>query len=334
MTSRQPGAEFPAASERNEFAVTANPIQMYGDGSPMERPRDSVRNEGSRPTFVGGHQRSGTTLLASLIGLHPDVATLQATGVPHDEGQFLQDVYRSEVDMTRRYTVQWGYSLGAHLTEADAEEPEALRYRLLRSWGPYWNREADHIVEKSPSNCLKTRYLQALFPEANFVVITRHPLVQALATRKWWDTRARAGLRMDAAIAHWLFVMDRYERDRRELNSSLMCSYEELVAAPTATLERIFEFMGLSQVSIPVDSVAAEDRYVKYWESFRRGIAASGFTPLCERTTLRSTVPLTVESISRLIGPYMNRRLTLKYEDKLNHFGYSMRSLDTCSRKD
>ena len=35
------------------------------------------------------------------------------------------------------------------------------------------------LVEKSPPNIVRMRYLQALFPRASFVMILRHPVVVA-----------------------------------------------------------------------------------------------------------------------------------------------------------
>src|ERR671935_179621 len=71
--------------------------------------------------------------------------------------------------------------------------------RILEEWSAHWDLEKPVLLEKSPPNLLKTRFLQALFPGARFVVILRHPIPVALATARWRETR-----RLHRLIEHWL----------------------------------------------------------------------------------------------------------------------------------
>ena len=43
--------------------------------------------------FLAGHHRSGTSLLHEIIKEHPLISGFSNTGVPEDEGMFLQNVY-------------------------------------------------------------------------------------------------------------------------------------------------------------------------------------------------------------------------------------------------
>ena len=45
--------------------------------------------------FVAGLHRSRTSLLHKVISSHPEVSGFSQTGVPEDEGQHLQSVYKS-----------------------------------------------------------------------------------------------------------------------------------------------------------------------------------------------------------------------------------------------
>ena len=113
--------------------------------------------------FVGGLHRSGTTLLARCLAAHPAIAGLSRTGVPEDEGQHLQDVLPTAQAMggPGRFALR----PEAHLTESSPLVSRDARERLLRAWEPYWDRTRPLLLEKSPPNLLRTRFLQALFAQ-------------------------------------------------------------------------------------------------------------------------------------------------------------------------
>ena len=46
----------------------------------------------------------------------------------------------------------------------------------------------EFLLEKSPPNIIRTRFLQAMFPNSYFINIKRHPIATSLATKKWSKT--------------------------------------------------------------------------------------------------------------------------------------------------
>jgi hypothetical protein len=50
----------------------------------------------NRFVFIGGLHRSGTPLVADLLGSHPSLSGLRNTGCPMNEGMYLQDVLPPE----------------------------------------------------------------------------------------------------------------------------------------------------------------------------------------------------------------------------------------------
>jgi len=118
--------------------------------------------------FLGGLHRSGTTLLARLLAAHPEVSGFSETGVPADEGQHLQTVYPP----ARAFggPGRFAFRGESHLTESSPLVSEENARRLLADWGRHWDMTKPVLVEKSPPNLIRMRFLQALFPEAVILV--------------------------------------------------------------------------------------------------------------------------------------------------------------------
>ena len=217
---------------------------------------------GPVPIFVGGLHRSGTTLLADLIGAHPDCSPLADTGAFHDEGQFLQDVMptASQCGGPGRFA----FGTRAHLTEADVVDRADERARLLASWSPYWDLDRRFVVEKSPPNLLRFRYLKALFPEAWCIAVVRHPVAVSFATAGW------AKLSVGTLLDHWLVAHERFEIDRPQVPRLLFVRYEDLVRDVSAMLGMLDDAIGLSP-DVPDTEVRRDTnaRYLRRWRNVR-----------------------------------------------------------------
>jgi hypothetical protein len=217
-----------------------------------------------RLVFVGGLHRSGTTLLGRLLAEHPEVSGFEETGVPADEGQHLQQVYPTA--KTHGGPGRFGFDPAAHLTEeSELCTPESAA-RLMESWSPHWDLAKPVLVEKSPPNLVRTRFLQGLFPGASFVVIVRHPIAVSLATQKWSQTSMRSLLR------HWVVCHETLERDRPHIARLLVVTYEDLVVDPAACLGRCYDFVGLSpHPSVPKLRTDSNAAYFARWNELRQG---------------------------------------------------------------
>jgi len=220
--------------------------------------------EGHRLVFLAGLHRSGTTLLARLLAAHPEISGFSGTGVPADEGQHLQSVY--PLAATYGGPGRFGFAPESHLTEASPlVSPENAR-TIYEEWSHHWDLGRPVLLEKSPPNLLKTRFLQALYPGSAFVVIVRHPIPVSIPTARWRGTR-----RYDRMFEHWLRCHDLFEADREHLGRVHVLNYEQLVREPAGMLREIFEFLELEPIapSEPVED-GANAKYFRQWKELKR----------------------------------------------------------------
>jgi hypothetical protein len=238
--------------------------------------------------FVGGLHRSGTTPLANAMAAHGEISGLTDTGVSENEGQHLQDVYhriRAFGGMGR-----FANAPAAHLTEESDLVSRANADRLFEAWSPYWDLSRRVLLEKSPSNLIMGRFLQALFPGSPMVVVMRHPVVVALALQKWIprfvSRNGRVHTTLTSLVAHWVRAHTILAQDAPHMQKLMVMRYEELVASPVQLLAPVQQTLQLS-TPIPTDSFRGgqNERYAELWEAKRRG-------SLLERRTRKRIVEM------------------------------------------
>lgn len=218
--------------------------------------------------FVSGLHRSGTTQLSATLGSNPAISAMADTGAPHDEGQHLQDVYPTA--RSHGGPGRFAFDPDAHLTEASPIATADNARRLFAEWSRHWDLDRPVLLEKSPPNLIRMRFLQALYPQARFVVIVRHPVVTALATRKLATTRLmrRTGRTAPLALTvrHWFAAHRLLLEDLPSVRSVHVLRWEDLVAEPQRQLAGIARFVGADgQADVPDLDPGVDDKYRREW---------------------------------------------------------------------
>jgi hypothetical protein len=251
--------------------------------------------ESHKFVFVCGLHKSGTSILFQCLRSHPATSGFSQTGVPEDEGQHLQTVYPPAWAFGGMG--KFGFHPEAHLTETSPLVTAANRQKLFAEWEQYWDVEKPVLLEKSPPNLIRTRFLQAMFPNSYFVIVTRHPLAVSYATKK----RRLQELKLDKLLRHWLACHDMFNEDKCHLEKALVLNYESFVKNPNDSLKRIYHFIGIDNYpnNLKIHS-DINGKYFTKWRGFRENM---------------------------LFKSYANH-LVNKYEQHVNRHGYSLRELD------
>ncbi|MEM7566526.1 MAG: sulfotransferase [Pseudomonadota bacterium] len=197
---------------------------------------------GPRYVFIGGLHRSGTSLLAQLLGAHPDIAAIEDAPVPENEGVYLQGA----IPHTARSGLpgRFAFDEAQHLTEESRFNTLGVRDYLTAQWDDWYAPDAPWRLEKSPVNLMRARLYQQLFPTAQFVFVTRHPVAVARATMKW-TPQPEAEL-----LAHWETAHARLLADLDHLHCWLVMRYEDLTRDPQAALDRIATFLDIAPLTV------------------------------------------------------------------------------------
>lgn len=232
--------------------------------------------------FICGLHRGGTSLFFRILKEHPQVSGFKNTGVLQDEGQFLQSVYLP----ARAYggPGKFGFDPAAHLTENSTLVTESNREKLLQEWAPHWDTSKPFLIEKSPPNLIRSRFLQAMFDQSKFIVLRRHPIPVALATQKWSKNS------LYSLIRHWIVCHQIWESDKPFIKHYIEIKYEQLLADPLNEFNRICSFIGLdpfSNLSLKVDS-SFNERYFATWAALKRKPRMWPYITLIEQLFERS----------------------------------------------
>lgn len=175
-----------------------------------EQNRTPARRADSRPVFIVGMPRSGTTLLERMLASHPEIIGLgerddieAAIGVPSDEA-------------ADQITGQW--------------TPGASRY-----------------VDKTPHNFLHLATIHRVFPDAQVIHIERDAIDTCWScyTKDFHASHDYA--RTFLGLAHHYQFQARFTREcAEELGVKLArVRYEDLVRRPEAELRRLLAFLDL-----------------------------------------------------------------------------------------
>jgi hypothetical protein len=198
-----------------------------------------------RLIFLIGSPRSGSTLTARMLGAHSAIHAPAETHLltPLAHLGFYGTVEKAPYDPI--ITRQGAHELVRMLPAGEEDYLAALRAcsdaiyeRLLESGG------ASRLLEKTPAYALVLDFLAKLYPQARYLVLTRHPLaVWSSYVESFFDGDHEAAHQNNPLLERYVPAIARFLRARPV--PMLHLRYETLVREPEAEMRRICDFLGL-----------------------------------------------------------------------------------------
>lgn len=191
--------------------------------------------------FIVGLHRSGTSFLHDIIRDQNGISgVIKNERLSRNEGQHLQTLIPKDPELGG--SGGFAFNNKSHLTEKSKLIDKIDGMDLFNQWKSHWSDpNSDVFVEKSPPNILRTRFLQELFPNSYFILITRHPIINSFATRKFNGGMYNYGVHK--LIDHWFRAHEIFNEDSKYLNRVFSLSYEELTNKPTKVIGDIENFI-------------------------------------------------------------------------------------------
>jgi Sulfotransferase family len=203
-----------------------------------------------RAVFVGGCERSGTTMLGAMLGAHSDcIATPETQFIEHqfaehrfDPGALDPRETLAQIMADRRYRLLWQFPIdlgSVGLEQVGTTYPRVLSW-LVQAYARNQGKEASVWIDHTPTNFRRALTLLRLFPEARFIHLVRDgravaasllPLDwgpnNALHAAEFWMGRCALGLAAESQLGS-----ERVLRVR----------FEDLVSNPEFVLQQIATF--------------------------------------------------------------------------------------------
>lgn len=198
-----------------------------------------------RLVFLIGAPRSGSTLLARMLGSHPQIAAPAELHLitPLAHLGYFARVERAPYDPI--ITEAAMRELVAALPGGERDYLDALRACSDRIYAQLLAKTGRSLLlDKTPAYALVLDFLAKLYPQARYIVLTRNPLaVWSSFVQSFFDGDAEAAHAHNPLLERYVPALARFLRER----PVALCHvrYEELVSEPEMALDSLCRFLGL-----------------------------------------------------------------------------------------
>ena len=199
-----------------------------------------------RLIFLIGAPRSGTTLLARMLGAH---SAIYQRAEPHLITPIAHLGYFGKVQKAPydpNNVDQAIHEFVADLPHGEADYLDALRAYTDTMYGRMLETAPGKrfFLDKTPAYALVLPFLTRLYPGARYVVLTRHPLaVLSSYVESFFDGDWKVALDFNPILSRYVPALAAMLRDRPV--PLVHVKYEELVRDPATHFRRVCDHLGI-----------------------------------------------------------------------------------------
>lgn len=199
-----------------------------------------------RLVFLIGAPRSGTTLTTRMLGSHPRI---HAPAEPHLIPPLAHLGFHDRVERAPYDPVitQIGLrELVGTLPGKEADYLDALRMATDHLYGKALETAGGDrlFLDKTPAYALVLDFLVRLYPDAKYVVLTRHPIaVWSSIIDSFFDGDHEAAHAHNPILERYVPALARFLRDGDVAKHHLR--YEDMVQDPEHHMHEVCEFLGI-----------------------------------------------------------------------------------------
>jgi tetratricopeptide (TPR) repeat protein len=210
---------------RTTQALPANILRTWAKEFP-EKSRASI----PKLAFLGGHPRSGTTLLEQILGAHPEVAALDE---PRAFTRVAAPLFNTSPQLS---PARLNFIRRRYIEDLQGELGSGAQGKL--------------ILDKNPSPTARLRIWLRLFPELRVIIALRDPrdvVISCYFQNIPLNPFNANFLSLERAATHYANLMEVWLAVRQwEGFAWIETRYEDTVADLTQEGRRVTEFLGLS----------------------------------------------------------------------------------------
>jgi hypothetical protein len=195
--------------------------------------------------FVISPPRSGSTMLQRILGSHSQISTHPE---PHIVTPLAHLGYYATVDKAPYDHINAAEAVREYVDALPGKEGDyldACRAYLDILYGRMAASTGKRMMlDKTPANALVLPFLARVYPQAHYIVLTRHPLaILSSYAGSFFEGDYDAAVAFNDVLGRYVPAMARFIRERPAPLHHI--KYEDLVKAPEARMAEIFAFLGL-----------------------------------------------------------------------------------------
>lgn len=207
----------------------------------------NIPNMEGRLCFVIGSPRSGSTLLMRILNA---TSAIYSRPEPHllpalAHLGFWQTVDQAPYDQLQAQDGTRDFV--ADLPAGDQDYWDACRAYMDILYGRMLDAapsDEQYFLDKTPANALVLPFMEKVYPDAKFIVLTRHPAaIFASYANSFFDGDFDAAVKFNPIVSRYVPAMADFLRNTT--TPHLHVQYEQLVSDPEHELKRISAFLDI-----------------------------------------------------------------------------------------